>query len=49
MSGSGQKALQDVREWWEAILNVQESCQMSESGREAYPNVRKWSGKPPVC
>ena len=53
MSGSGQEALPDVREWSGGHLGcprvVGRPSLMSGSGRESNLNVQKWTGGPPGC
>ena len=51
MSGNGQEALPQVREWSAGPSAgpgvVGRPSHRSGSGREALPKVREWSGSPP--
>ena len=53
MSESGRQALSDVQKRSEDHRGCPEEVwrpsRMLESGRDALPNVRGWSGDPPRC
>ena len=44
MSKSGRETLANVREWWEALLDVRKDSRMYGSGWEALLSDRKWTG-----
>ena len=49
MSGCGRETLGDVRESLSDAGSGRETPRMSRSSREAFPDVREWSGGPPKC